>query len=177
MSLKTDSKWHDRDVSNYYILATPADRGTLLTRDTTDTTTVGVGDRPYGNVVAGSVSVAGDREVGVLQYDVTSTGPTFEKVTVGDLDYSTKAGMPCAIWETPPQAVFSTDSFLGTGTGSIVAGQSSGNTAADTMLGIKNGQYVIASAFTAGTAGSVVRAKLVGNAVVDGNICIRVRVL
>lgn len=177
MALKTDTQFHDREVTNFYVLNSPAVRGTLLTRDGTDTSTVGVGDRAYGNVVAGSISVAGDREVGVLLYDVTATGPTFENVTVGQLDYSTKQGNPCAIWTVPPGAVFSTDQFLGTGTGSLVAGQSSGNTAADTELGIKSGQYVIASAFTGGTAGSVVRAKLMGNAVVDGVQCIRVLVL
>lgn len=177
MSLKTDSKFHDRDISNVFVLNNPAPRGTLLTRDGSDTSTVGVGEVPYGNVVAGSISVAGDREYGVLMYDVTSTGPSFENVTVGQLDLSTKAGQPCAIWECPTGTMFSTDQFLASGTGAITAGQSSGNTGADTMLGIKNGQYVIASAFSGGTAGSVVRAKLIGNAVVDNNIAIRVRVL
>lgn len=178
MALKTDSVFHDRDVSNVFVLNSPATRGTLLTRDSTDTATVGQGDCNYGNVVAGSISVTGDREYGVLLYDVTSTGPTFENVVVGQLDYSTKAGQPCAIWEVRGGMMFSTDQYqTAAGSGQIIAGQVNGNTPADTFLGIKNGLYVKASDFTAGQAGSVPRAKLIGNAVIDGNQAIRVRVL
>jgi hypothetical protein len=145
-----------------------------LTRDTADTSVVGEGDCPYGKVTAGSISVASDRELGVLFYDVTATGPAYFDQTAGVLNYSSAQGQPCALWKTKNGDVFATTSFAATGTGAITAGQSSGNTAPDTLLGVINGQYVVKQG---SGAGSVPRAKLIGNSLINGDIAIRVQVL
>jgi len=175
--LKPDFGFHERQLSNVFVLATAANAGTLMTRDTSDVSVVGVGDCNYGRVVAGSVALAGDAELGCLYYDVTTNGPTFFNIVSGVLDLTTAVNGPVTIWHFHKNAIFSTDSFKTTSTGAIVAGQASGNTAPDTLLGILNGQYVVASAFTPPAAGSAVRAKLIGNAVVNGVQCIRVMAL
>jgi hypothetical protein len=177
MALKPDYGFHERKQSNVFVLNAAANQGALITRDTSDLSVVGVGDTNYGNVVAGSVSVALDRELGVLYYDVTTTGASFFNTVTATLDLSTKIGTPVSIWHTSSGDIFSTDAFLTSGTGLITAGLASGNTAPDTFLGISAGKYVIASAFTAGTAGSVVRAKLIGNANLGSVVTIRVLVL
>lgn len=175
--IKPDYRFEERELLGVFVLNGTANRGTLLTRDTSDTSVIGQGtDVPYGKVVAGSVSAASDRELGVLFYDVTTDGVTFFDQVTNTLRYDTAANTPCSIMRLKPNDIFSTDSFLTSGTGAITAGAGSGNTAADTLLGIKSGQYVIASSFGSG-AGSIPRAKLIGNCVVDDVQCIRVQVL
>ncbi len=176
MALTPDNTFRVEDLLNQFVISATAVAGSLLTRDTTDLTVTGVGDCNYGKVTTGSISVADDRELGVLFYDVTATGPSFFNQVSGVLDYSSAQGMPCALWKTKPNDIFSTTAFLTSGTGAITAGLSSGNTAPDTLLGILNGQYVVASAIGTG-AGSVPRAKLIGNTVLNGAIAIRVQVL
>lgn len=172
--IKPDSVFQEWDLLNQFTISSTAVAGTLLTRDTSDTSVVGVGGCPYGKVTAGSVSVAGDREIGVLFYDVTATGPSFFDQVSGILDYSSAQNQPCALWKLSPGVIFSTSAFATSGTGAITAGQASGNTPADTILGIINGQYVTVQG---SGAGSVPRAKLIGNTVVNGVQCIRVQVL
>jgi hypothetical protein len=168
MAVKPDYGFHERKLSQVFVLGAAAVAGTLITRDTTDLTVVGVGDTPYGRVTNGSVTVALDRELGVLYYDVNATGASFFNTVSGILDLTTKIGTPCAIWHTGPGDILSTTSFGA----SIVAGAVSGNTAPDSLLGILNGQFV-----TTGTGGSITRAKLLGNAMVNGTQAIRVMVL
>lgn len=172
--IKPDQVFQEWDLLNEFTISTTGVAGTLLTRDTSDTSVVGVGGCPYGKVTAGSVSVAGDREMGVLFYDVTATGPSFFDQVSGVMDLSSAQNQPCAIWKTEPGMLFSTSAFATSGTGAITAGQASGNTAPDTILGIINGQYVTVQG---SGAGSVPRAKLIGNTVVNGVQCIRVQVL
>lgn len=174
MALKPDSVFQEWDLLNQFTISSTAVAGTLLTRDTSDTSVVGVGGCPYGKVTSGSVSVAGDRELGVLFYDVTATGPSFFDQVSGVLDFSSAQNQPCALWKTEPGMIFSTSAFATSGTGAITAGAASGNTAPDTILGIINGQYVTVQG---SGAGSVPRAKLIGNTVVNGVQCIRVQVL
>lgn len=169
--LKPDFGFEERDLSQFFVLTVPANAGALITLDSTDTAVIGVGDTPYGNVIPGSVSVAGDRELGVLFYDVTSTGPSFFEQVVGILDLSTKVGMPAAIWHTVPGDILSTDAYDST---AITAGAASGNTAQGTLLGIKNGVYTTVQG---SGAGSVPRAKLIGNAVQNSTQLIRVQVV
>lgn len=175
MAVKPDYGFHERKLSQVFVLGAAAVAGTLITRDTTDLTVVGVGDTPYGRVTNGSVGVALDRELGVLYYDVNSTGASFFNTVSGVLDLTTKIGTPCAIWHTGPGDILSTTAYLATGTGSIVAGAASGNTAPDTLLGVLNGNYVLAASFSNPNAGSTVRAKLIGNAMVNGQQAIRVQ--
>lgn len=177
MAVKPDYGFHERKLSQVFVLGATAPAGTAITRDTTDLTVVGVGDTPYGKVTNGGVGVVGDRELGHLYYDVNATGASFFNTVSGVLDLTTKVGTPCAIWHTGPNDILTTDQFLATGTGAIVAGQASGNTAPDTMLGIVGGKYVVASAFVSPAAGSAVRAKLIGNGLVNGSIAVRVQVL
>lgn len=172
--LKPDNTFEERDLLGEFTMSSVAVQGTLLTRDTTDTSVVGIGGRPYGAVTAGSVSVAGDRELGVLFYDVTATGPSFFDQTAGVLDLSSAQNQPCALWKTTAGMIFSTSAFVASGTGAITAGQASGNTAPDTILGILNGQYCT---LQGSGAGSIPRAKLIGSTVVNGVQCIRVQVL
>ena len=174
MALKPDQVFEERHLLNEFVISTTAVAGTLLTRDTTDTSVVGVGGCPYGKVTAGSISVAGDRELGVLFYDVTATGPSFFDQAAGVLDLSSAQNQPCALWKLSPGMIFSTSAFATSGTGAITAGQASGNTAPDTILGIINGKYVT---IQGSGAGSVPRAKLIGNTLVNGVQCIRVQVL
>lgn len=173
MAIKPDDTFQERDLLNQFVISTTAVAGTILTRDTTDTTVVGVGGCPYGKVTAGSVSVAGDRELGVLFYDVTATGPSFFDQTAGIMDLSSAQNQPCALWKLSPGMIFSTSAFVSSGTGAITAGQASGNTAPDTLLAVVNGEYALQSAFSSYPA----RAKLIGNTVVNGVQCIRVQVL
>ena len=177
MAVKPDYGFHERKVSNVFVLNVAATSGAILTRDTTDLSVVGVGDTNYGNVALGSVALAGDRELGHLYWDVNATGASFFNTVTGVLDLTTKVGTPCAVYHSHPNDILSTDAFLASGTGLITAGAASGNTAPDTLLGVLNGKYVVAAAFTAPAAGSAVRAKLIGNAVLDGVIAIRVQIL
>lgn len=177
MAIKPDNGFHERELSQVFVMGAAANAGTVITRDTTDLTVVGVGDTPYGKVTNGGVGVALDRELGHLYYDVNATGPSFFNTVAGILDLTTKVGSPCAIWHTKPNDILSTDAWLTTGTGKLTVGQASGNTAPDTLLGVLNGQYVLASAFTNPNAGSTVRAKLIGNAMVNGAQAIRVQIL
>jgi len=174
--IKPDYGFHERKVSNVFVLNVAATQGTILTRDTTDLSVVGVGNTSYGRVVNGSVSVQGDREFGFLFYDVTATGASFFNTISGVLDLTTAVGTPVALYHTNAGDIVTTDAFATTGAGLIVSGASSGNTAPDTLLGILNGKYVIASAFASPAAGSAIRAKLIGNASVNGIQCIRVQV-
>jgi hypothetical protein len=175
--IKPIAKFHERDLSNYFVLNADAVSGAVMTRDTTDLSVVGVGDTSYGRVVPGSLSVAEDREIGILFYDVTDNGPTLFEQMAAILDYSVKKNSPVAIWHAPVGAIIETDQFLSSGTGSIVAGQAAGNTAPDSFLGVLNGQFVLASAFVAPAAGSLIRAKLIGNGVNNSKQCIRVQIL
>jgi hypothetical protein len=174
MALKPDNTFLERDLLNQFTISSTAVAGSILTRDTTDTSVVGVGACPFGKVTTGSISVAGDRELGVLFYDVTATGVTFFDQVTGNLNYSSAQNQPCALWKVTAGMIFSTSAFATTGTGAIVAGQASGNTAADTILGVINGQYVVVQG---SGAGSVPRAKLIGNTQVGNVPCIRVQVL
>ncbi|MDG7000389.1 MAG: hypothetical protein JRN15_14935 [Nitrososphaerota archaeon] len=172
--LKPDQTFEERDLLNEFVISDTAVAGTLLTRDTTDTSVVGIGGCPYGHVTAGSISVASDRELGVLFYDVTATGPSFFDQVSAVLDLSSAQGQPCALWKITPGMIFSTSAFVASGTGAITAGQASGNTAPDTLLGIINGQYALVQG---SGAGSIPRAKLIGNTVINGVQAIRVQVL
>lgn len=173
--IKPLAKFHERDLSNYFVLNAAGSSGALLTRDTTDTSPLGVGDTSYGRVALGSVSVAGDKEMGFLFYAVTATGVTLFEQMASVLDYSVKENSPVAVWHAPTGSIVETDQFAtGASTGAIVAGQATGNTAIDSMLGIINGLYVTIQATG---AGSVPRAKLIGNGVNNGYQCIRVVVL
>lgn len=174
MSLSPDNTFSISDLLNQFSISTTAQAGSLLTRDTTDTSVVGVGDCPYGHVTTGSVSVAEDREIGVLFYDVTATGVSFFDQVAGVLSYQSAQNQPAAVWKTKNGDIFATTAFASSGTGAITAGQSSSNTAPDTLLGIINGQYVVKQS---SGAGSVARAKLIGNTVINGVIAIRVQVL
>lgn len=174
MALSPDNTFQISDLLNQFTISSTAVAGSLLTRDTTDTTVVGQGDCPYGHVTTGSISVAGDRELGVLFYDVTATGNSFFDQVAGVLSYQSAQNQPCALWKIKAGDIFATTAFATSGTGAITAGQSSGNTAPDTQLGIINGQYVIKQG---SGAGSVPRAKLIGNTVINGVIAIRVQVL
>ncbi len=176
MAIKPTHSFDERELVNEYVLNTVAVAGTLLTRNTADLSVVGVGNCSYGTVTNGSISVAGDRPFGALFYDVTESGVTFFNQITGTLDYSSAENTPCALWLLHPGMQFETSAFLATGTGAITAGASSGNTAPDTLLGVLNGQYVVASAFASG-AGSVPCAKLIGNGIVNGIQTIRVQVL
>jgi hypothetical protein len=177
MAIKPDYGFHERKLSQVFVLGATAVAGTVITRDTTDLSVVGVGDTPYGKVTNGGVGVALDRELGHLYYDVTATGASFFNTVSGVLDLTTKVGTPCAIWHTGPNDILSTTAYLATGTGSITAGAASGNTSPDTLLGVLAGNYVLAGSFTNPNAGSTVRAKLIGNAMVNGVQAIRVQVL
>lgn len=174
MALSPDNTFEVHDLLNQFTIGTTAVAGTLLTRDTTDTSVVGVGDCPYGKVTNGSISVTGDRELGVLFYDVTATGVSFFDQVAGVLTYQSAQNQPCALWKIKTGDIFATTAFASSGTGAITAGASSGNTAPDTILGIINGQYVVKQG---SGAGSVPRAKLIGNTVIGGVQAIRVQVL
>lgn len=178
--IKAITKFHERDLSNFFVLASAAKSGAILTRDTTDVSVVGVGDRSYGKVVAGSVAVAGDREMGFLFYPVVVGGPTLFQQLTNTLNYSVDANSPVAIWTPSSGAILETDAYAtGIETGAIVAGAASGNTGLDTLLGIIGGKYVLIQETG---DGSVPRARLIGNGVNSGNDsisaqCIRVMVL
>jgi hypothetical protein len=175
--LKIDFGWEPNDVSNVYLCQTALADGVILALDSNDTSTVGPGDCPFGNVAPASIANVGDREIGVLLFQVKAGGASATDVIFGVLNEVTATGWACNVWHLHKNDVLSTDSFLATGTGAITAGQSSGNTARGTLLGLKNGQYVVASAFTSGTAGSVPVAKLDGNTTIGNTQLIRVQVL
>lgn len=174
MALSPDNSFSPHDLLNQFTISTTAVAGSLVTRDTTDVSVVGVGDCPYGKVTTGSISVAEDRELGVLFYDVTATGVSYFDQTAGVLTYQSAQNQPCALWKTKTGDIFATTAYASTGIGAITAGASSGNTAPDTILGVINGQYVVKQA---SGAGSVPRAKLIGNTVINGTIAVRVQVL
>jgi len=175
--IKPDYGFHERKVSNVFVLNVAATQGSILTRDTTNTAVVGAGDCTYGSVALGSVAVQGDRELGFLFWDVTATGASFFNTISGILDLTTAIGTPVAIYHANAGDIVSTDAYLASGLGAITAGAVSGNTAPDTLLGVLNGKYVLASAFASPAAGSAVRAKLIGNAVINSVQAIRVQVL
>lgn len=164
---------HERSLSNVFVLNAVANSGLLLTQDTTVTTPLGVGQCPYGNVTGGSISVAGDREFGVLYYPTSSGGVSLLEQLAMVLDYSVISNSPVSIWHFTGGEIFETDSFAATGTGAITAGQSSGNSALGSQLGIISGKYVLVQG---SGAGSVPRARLIGNGFNNGIQCIRVLV-
>jgi hypothetical protein len=174
MAVNPDNTFMIEDLLNQFVCSQTAVAGSILTRDTTDTSVVGVGDCPYGKVTTGSLSVASDRPIGVLFYDVTATGPTFFNQIAGVLDYSSAQNQPCAVWKIKPGDIFTTTVFATSGTGAITAGQSSGNTSPDTILSVINGQLVIKQG---SGAGSVPFAKLIGNSIINGAIALRVQAL
>lgn len=169
--IKMLSKFHERDISNYFLSQIVVNAGAPLTRDTSDTSPIGIGDRPYGNIALGSVTVAGDKELGFALYPVIAGQIPLFNLLAAILTYESVEGAPLAVWHAPSGAILETDAFLASGTGHLVAGQSSGNTAIDTQLGIISGQYVV---LQGSGAGSVPRAKLIGNGVNNGVQCIRV---
>lgn len=173
MAFKPNHSFEGRELVNEYVLNTTAVAGTLLTRNTADTSVVGVGDRPYGTVTNGSVSVAGDREFGFLMYDVTDTGVSFFNQVTGTLDFSSAENTPCSVLLSHPGMQIETSAFVSAGTGAITAGAASSNTAPDTLLAIVGGQYALQSAFS----GYPARAKLIGNGIVSNIQTIRVQVL
>ena len=176
MSFAPLHSFDERELVNEYVCGVVAPNGTILTRDTTDLSVVGVGNRPAGRVTNGSISVAGDREIGFLMYPVTETGVTFFNQVTGTLDYSSAAETPCSILLSHPGMQIATSAFATSGTGALTVGQSSGNTSPDTLLGVVDGQYVLQSSFESG-AGSIARAKLIRTMLLDNNIpaiCVQV---
>jgi hypothetical protein len=174
MAFTPDNTFDVQDLLNQFNINVTAVAGTPLTQNTADTSPLGVGDQPYGSLTTGSLSVADDRIIGVLFYDVTATGPTYFDQTAGVLNYSSPQGQPCAVWKTKPGDIMATTAFASSGTGAITAGQASGNTSLGTILGVINGQFVVQQG---SGAGSVAAAKLIGNALINGAIAIRVQLL
>jgi hypothetical protein len=175
--IKPDLGWEPTRLAGFFLCQNATVAGTIMQTDNTDATTTGVGDCNYGNVVPANVTTADPSYIGALFYDVVNGCPSFQNVVGGVLQEVTGTGYACTLFKLERNDVISTDQFLATGTGAITAGQSSGNTATGTLLGVKNGQFVLASAFSGGAAGSVAIAKLIGNTTIGSAQLIRVQIL